>query len=77
MSQPIDKKTLYSMRYPQGTIIELEEPIMDSYGGSKPIGSRFRVDYVDDMFQLHGVWLAPQSGSLAVIIEHDKFKIVK
>lgn len=77
MSQPIDKKMLYSMRYPKGTIIELTEPIEDRYGGSKPAGSRFRVDYVDDMLQLHGVWLPPQSGSLAVLIEHDKFIIVK
>lgn len=77
MSQQIDKKALYTMRYPKGTIIELTEPIRDDYGGSKPIGSRFKVDYVDDMLQLHGVWLPPQSGSLAVIIEHDRFKIVK
>lgn len=76
MSQPIDKKMLYSMRYPKGTVIELTEPIEDSYGGGKPAGSRFRVDYVDDMSQLHGVWLPPQSGSIAVLIEHDKFKIV-
>lgn len=77
MSQAIDKKMLYSMRYPKGTVIELTEPIEDSYGGSKPAGSRFKVDYVDDMLQLQGVWLPPQSGSLAVLIEYDKFKIVK
>lgn len=77
MSQPIDKKTLYSMRYPKGTVIEFTEPIEDSYGGSKPTGSRFRVEYIDDMLQLHGVWLPPQSGSIAVLIEHDRFKIVK
>lgn len=41
---------------------------------SQPIDKR--VDYVDDMSQLHGVWLPPQSGSIAVLIEHDKFKIV-
>lgn len=76
MSQPIDKKALYSMRYPKGTIIELTEPMEDRYGGGKPAGSRFRVDYVDDALQLHGVWLPPQSGSLAVIIEHDKFKVI-
>lgn len=77
MSQPIDKKMLYSMRYPKGTIIELTEPIEDSYGSSKPAGSRFRVVCVDDMLQLHGVWQPPQSGSVAVLIEHDRFKIVK
>lgn len=77
MSQSIDKKTMYSMRYPKGTIIELTEPIEDRYGASKPVGSRFRVSYVDDMFQLHGVWLPPQSGSIAVLIEYDSFKIVK
>ena len=76
MSQPIDKKALYSMRYPKGTIIELTEAMEDKYCGGKPAGSRFKVDYVDDMLQLHGVWLPPQSGSIAVIIEKDKFKIV-
>lgn len=76
MSQPIDKKALYSMRYPKGTIIELTEPIEDEYGGSKPVGSRFRVSHVDDALQLRGGWLPPQLGSLAVLIELDKFKIV-
>lgn len=76
MNQPMDKKALYSMRYPSGTIIELIEPIQDEYGGSKPAGSRFRVDFMDDALGLHGVWLPPQSGSLSVIIEHDKFKVI-
>lgn len=76
MSQSIDKKELYAMRYPCGTVIELTEPIEDRYGSGKPVGSCFRVDYVDDALQLHGVWLPPQSGSIAVIIGHDKFKIV-
>ena len=76
MSYPIDKKAVYSARYPHGTIIELTEPIQDPYS-PKPIGSRFKVDYVDDALQLQGVWLPPQSGSIAVIIEKDKFKIVK
>lgn len=65
------------MRYPKGTVIELTEPIEDRYGGSKPAGSRFRVEDIDDALQLHGAWLPPQSGSIAVLIEHDKFKIVK
>ena len=42
----------------------------------KPVGSRFKVDYIDDALQLHGVWLPPQSGSMAIIIEQDKFKVV-
>ena len=75
MSYPINKKEVYSARYPKGTIIELIEPIDDKYS-PKPAGSRFKVDYVDDAFQLQGVWLPPQSGSIAVIIEKDKFKIV-
>ena len=76
MSYPIDKKAVYSARYPHGTIIELTEPIQDPYS-PKPVGGRFKVDYVDDALQLQGVWLSPQSGSIAVIIEKDKFKIVK
>ena len=76
MSYPIDKKAVYSACYPHGTIIELTEPIQDPYS-PKPVGSRFKVDYVDDALQLQGVWLSPQSGSIAVIIEKDKFKIVK
>ena len=75
MSYPIDKKAVYSARYPKGTIIELIEPIDDKYS-PKPVGSRFKVDYVDDAFQLQGHWLPPQSGSIAVVIEKDKFKIV-
>ena len=76
MSYPIDKKAVYSARYLHGTIIELTEPIQDPYS-PKPVGSRFKIDYVDDALQLQGVWLSPQSGSIAVIIEKDKFKIVK
>ena len=72
----IDKKAVYSMRYPHGTIVELTEPIVDEYDGSKPIGSRFEVDFVDDALQLHGRWLPPASGSLAIIIGEDHFKVV-
>ena len=75
MSYPIDKKAVYTARYPQGTVIELSEPIQDPYS-PKPVGSRFRVYCVNDALQLQGVWLPPQSGSIAVIIEKDKFKIV-
>ena len=77
MSQSIDKKELYSMRYPHGTVIELTSPIDDPYGGSKPAGARFEVDFIDDALQLHGHWLPPYSGCLAVIIGHDSFKVVK
>ena len=75
MSYPIDKKAVYSARYPKGTIIELIEPIDDKYS-PKPVGSRFKVDCVDDALRLQGGWLPPQSGSIAVVIEKDKFKIV-
>ena len=72
----IDKKAIYSARYPHGTIVELTDAISDKYGGSKPVGSRFEVDFVDDALQLHGRWLPPASGSLAIIIEEDHFKVV-
>ena len=42
----------------------------------KPIGSRFKVECVDDALQLQGVWLPPASGSIAIIIEQDKFKVI-
>lgn len=54
----------------RGTIIELVEPINDPFS-PKPAGARFKVSEVDDACQLHGVWLPPESGSLAVDIEHD------
>lgn len=75
MSMPIDKKAYYSMRYTRGTVIELLEPIDDPYT-PKPVGAKFKVDYVDDALQLQGYWLSPESGSLAVVIEKDKFKVV-
>lgn len=76
MSQPIDKKAVYSARYPHGTIVELTAPIEDEYS-PKPIGSRFEVDFVDDALHLQGHWLKPQRGSLAIIIEKDSFRIVE
>lgn len=75
MGVTINKKAVYEARYPKGTVIELTEPINDPYS-SKPAGARFEVDCVDDMLQLHGRWLPPESGSMAVIIEKDKFKKV-
>lgn len=76
MSTKIDKQAYYSMRYPSGTIIELTAPIEDKYS-PKPIGARFKVDSVDSMLQLHGHWLPPERGCLAVEIEMDSFKVVK
>lgn len=75
MAEPIDKKIVYNMRYPKGTIIELTENIKDPFNPKK-VGDRFMVDYIDDALQLHGHWLPPATGSYAVIIEHDQFKIV-
>lgn len=77
MSHLLNKKELYSMRYPHGSVIELTSPLDDPYGGSKPAGARFEVDFIDDALQLHGHWLPPQSGCMAVVIGHDKFKIVE
>ena len=75
MSYPINKKEVYSARYPKGTIVELTEPIDDKYS-PKTVGSRFKVEYVDDALQLQGHWLPPASGSIAIIIEQDKFKVI-
>ena len=76
MSIPIDKKEYYRMRYTRGTVIELTEPLEDSYS-SKPAGAKIKVDFVDDALQLQGHWLPPESGTLAVAIEKDKFKIIR
>ena len=75
MSYPINKKEVYSARYPKGTIVVLTEPIDDKYS-PKPAGSRFKVEYVDDALQLQGSWLPPASGSIAIIIEQDKFIVI-
>lgn len=76
MGVPINKTELYRMRYPKGTIIELTAPIEDPYT-PKPVGSRFEVACVDDVNQLQGHWLAPASGSIAVIIGVDQFRVIK
>lgn len=75
MAVEINKQEMYSMRYPSGTIIELTAPIEDKYT-PKPVGARFKVDLVDSALQLHGHWLPPQSGSMAVNIEVDSFIVV-
>lgn len=74
MGIKIDKKAVYGMRYPAGTIVELTEPINDKYT-PKPAGARFKVDGIDDALQLHGHWLPPESGSMAILVEEDHFKI--
>ena len=75
MGIKINKKEVYAMRYPEGTVIELKAPIDDPYT-PKQVGSRFKVSHIDDMLQLHGSWLAPERGSMAVSVEEDCFKIV-
>ena len=65
----------YSMRYPHGTVVELTEPVEDEYT-PKPAGARFEVDFIDDQLQMHGTWLPPEKGSLALIIGLDKFEVV-
>ncbi len=75
MAIKINKKQVYEMRYPAGTVVELTKPINDPHT-PKPVGARFLVELIDDMLQLHGHWLAPESGSMAISIEADSFKIV-
>lgn len=76
MGIKFNKQEMYAMRYPKGTIIELTKPIDDRFT-PKPVGARFEVDSVDSALQLHGHWLPPHTGSMAVIIEHDNFIVVK
>ena len=75
MGIKIDKKKVYEMQYPAGTIVELTAPINDRYT-PKPAGARFKVDGIDDALQLHGHWLPPESGSMAIIVEEDHFERV-
>lgn len=75
MAIQINKKPIYEARYPKGTIIELTAPIEDPFT-PKPIGARFKVDSIDDQYQLHGSWLPPEEGSIAINIEKDHFKVV-
>ena len=67
---PLNQLKIYREYFKRGTIIELVEPINDPFS-PKPAGARFKVSEVDDACQLHGVWLPPESGSMAVDIEHD------
>jgi hypothetical protein len=75
MEMKKSRKEVYEEMYPAGTIIELTAPIEDPYS-PKEIGDRFKVVCLDDMLQLHGAWLAPAKGSIAVVIGQDSFKVV-
>ena len=68
-----DKKSYYESQY-VGRVIELVEAIDDPYT-PKEVGSKFCVESVDDILQLHGYWL--DGGSIAVDVEVDKFIIVE
>lgn len=64
----------YRKKYPKGTILELTSPLEDPYS-PKPAGARFQVSSVDDIGQALGSWLPPESGSIAIDLEHDNYKI--
>lgn len=70
----MNKADKYREIYKPGTVIRLTAPINDKYT-PKPVGARFKVDFVDDECQLHGSWLYPECGSMAVIIEEDSFVV--
>jgi len=57
-------------------IIELTEPIDDPYS-PKPAGARLKVEYIDAIGQLHGTWVSPHQGSIAVIPEVDHYIIIE
>ena len=68
-----DKKSYYESQY-VGRVIELVEAIDDPYT-PKEVGSKFYVESVDDILQLHGYWL--NGGSMAVDAENDKYRVVE
>lgn len=75
MAEKVNRDMLvaqYRAMYPAGTVLELTAPINDEYT-PKDVGDRFIVSGVDDIGQIHGRFL---SGSMAIISEVDKFKIV-
>lgn len=76
MGYPIDKKLVLQARYQIGTILELTKPLNDPYT-PKGIGARMQVEYIDDALQIHGSWLSPDQGSIALIWGVDEFKIVQ
>lgn len=67
-----DNKSYYERKC-VGRVVELIEAIDDPYT-PKPIGSKFYVESVDDIFQLHGYWL--DGGSMAIDTENDKFWVI-
>lgn len=67
------KKDMYEARY-VGRTVELTEPINDPYT-PKLVGAKFHVTGIDDELQLHGRW--EDGGSMALVIEHDHFKVVE
>ena len=73
MGQKIDKRAVFAMRFPHGTILRLTAPIDDPYT-PKDIGDLFVVDYIDEALQIHGRW--QNGGSMALIIGKDHFEIV-
>lgn len=73
LSQIINQVEYYRMRYPHGTKLRLTEPIEDEFT-PKETGDIFTVNFIDDAGQIHGSWAS--GGSIAVIIEKDKFEVV-
>lgn len=67
------KKAMYEARY-VGRTVELTEALDDPYT-PKPVGVKFHVTSIDDELQLHGSW--EDGGSMAIVIEHDHFKVVE
>lgn len=70
-----DKVDFYRKIYTENKVIELISPIDDLYS-PKPTGAKLKIKFVDDALQIHGTWLPPESGSLAVNIDIDNFKII-
>ena len=76
MAEKVNRDMLvaqYRAMYPASTVLELTAPINDEYT-PKDVGDRFIVSGVDDIGQIHGRFLS--GGSMAIIPEVDKFKIV-
>ena len=75
MSYPIDKKAIYSARYPKGSILRLTAPIEDPYT-PKQVGDKFiSSGVVDSEFQLLGRWLS--GGSMSLRLEDDSYELVE
>lgn len=57
-------------------ILELTAPINDPYS-PKPAGARLKVEYIDSLGQIHGEWLPPHEGSIAIIPEFDQYIVIE